>query len=384
MTFYGHSLPDFPWDTLVPDRERAAQHPQGTLDLTIGSPVDHTPPLALRALNDAGDGHGYPPVVGSPELQESIRGWMERRRGITSETGVVLSIGSKETVALLPSMLGMGSGQTVAFPEAAYPTYDVGARLAGATPLTIDPAADPASWPTNIDLLWLNSPGNPNGHVLSREQLRAIVAWAREHDVVVASDECYAALCWDVQDAPSILADDVCDGDVTNLLMLYSLSKQSNMAGYRAAFMAGDPALTKPIVEIRKHAGFMLPGPVQHAMAVMLADDEHVAEQRERYRKRREKLLAAMDLAGLVNDPESVAGLYLWAGERRDGDREPADAWTLTHACAELGIVVAPGTFYGDGGSHRIRISLTATDETIEAAAARFADLPQVLAKYRH
>ena len=373
MAFYTDSLPDFPWDTLVPARDRAAQYPHGVCDLTIGTPVDDTPGIVRDALAEASTAHGYPVVVGTGELRAAIADWMARQRGITSPVAILPTIGSKEMVGLLPSLMGFGPSSRIGFPNVAYPTYDVGARLAGAQPVLIDTDADPATWPTDLDLLWLNSPGNPNGHVLGRGQLRAIVAWAREHGVVVASDECYAELCWQGSESPSIIADDVCDGDASGLLMVYSLSKQSNMAGYRAAWLAGDPQIITPMIELRKHLGFMMPGPVQRAMAVALADGDHVAAQREIYHARRTKLLGALDAAGLTNDPDSVAGLYLWA--RAEG----ASSWDIVNACADLGIVVAPGTFYGDAGDGYARISLTAPDSAIDAACERLARLPEVL-----
>lgn len=373
MAFHTDSLPDFPWDTLVPARDRAAQYPNGVCDLTIGTPVDDTPGIVRDALAEASNAHGYPVVVGTGELRAAIADWMASQRGITSPVAILPTIGSKEMVGLLPSLMGFGPGSRIGFPNVAYPTYDVGARLAGAQPVLIDTDADPATWPTDLDLLWLNSPGNPNGHVLGRDQLRAIVAWAREHGVVVASDECYAELCWQGSESPSIIADDVCDGDASGLLMVYSLSKQSNMAGYRAAWLAGDPQIITPMIELRKHLGFMMPGPVQRAMAVALADGDHVVAQREIYHARRTKLLGALDAAGLTNDPDSVAGLYLWA--RAEG----ASSWDIVNACAELGIVVAPGTFYGEAGDGYVRMSLTAPDSAIDAACERLARLPEVL-----
>ena len=418
MGLFGAQLPDFPWDSLVPVRERAAAHPDGVVDLTIGTPVDSVPSGAQAALDAASDAHGYPLTVGTAELRAAVRGWLERRRGVRAETGVLPTIGSKEMVALLPSLLGLGSADAVGFPRASYPTYDVGARLAGAKPVPVDTDADPSTWPT-MSMLWLNSPGNPDGHVLGVERLRAILAWARERGVVVASDECYAELAWDVPEAPSILDERVCDGDVAGLLCLYSLSKQSNMAGYRAAFLAGDPAMIGPITEIRKHAGFLMPGPVQAAMTWALGDDAHVAEQRAVYARRREKLLAVLDAAGLVNDPLSVAGLYIWAAAKRPGGAaggtvvgdsgadaaggvagdfgadaaggvagsnhdggsvaEAPTGWDIVRACAELGIVVAPGDFYGEAGRNRVRISITATDSAIDEAVRRLPRLPEVL-----
>lgn len=422
MGLLGAQLPDFPWDSLVPVRERAAAHPDGVVDLTIGTPVDSVPSGARAALDAASDAHGYPLTVGTAELRAAVRGWLERRRGVRAETGVLPTIGSKEMVALLPSLLGLGSADAVGFPRASYPTYDVGARLAGAEPVPVDTDADPSTWPA-MSMLWLNSPGNPDGHVLGVERLRGILAWARERGVVVASDECYAELAWDVPEAPSILDERVCDGDVAGLLCLYSLSKQSNMAGYRAAFLAGDPAMIGPIAEIRKHAGFLMPGPVQTAMTWALGDDAHVAEQRAVYARRREKLLAVLDAAGLVNDPLSVAGLYIWAAAKRPGGAaggsaaggdsvadaggdvdamvgdsgsdvgggvagsnhdggsalEAPTGWDIVRACAELGIVVAPGDFYGEAGRDRVRISLTATDSAIDEAVRRLPRLPEAL-----
>ena len=277
MPLYSSELPDFPWDSLTPVRERAAEYPGGAVDLTIGTPVDPVPDALQEALCERSDTPGYPPTIGTLELRDAISGWLVRRRGVAPAPGVLPTLGSKEMVALLPAFLGLGEGDVVAFPEVAYPTYDVGARLAGATPLPLDTEADPASWPAGISMLWLNSPGNPNGHVLGVEQLRAIVAWARENGVVVASDECYGELPWDVSEAPSILDARVCDGDYTGLFCLYSLSKQSNLAGYRAAFIAGDPERIAALSEVRKHGGFLMPAPVQHAMAVGLNDDRHVA-----------------------------------------------------------------------------------------------------------
>ena len=375
MPLYSSELPDFPWDSLTPVRERAAEYPGGAVDLTIGTPVDPVPDALQEALCERSDTPGYPPTIGTPELRDAISGWLVRRRGVTPAPGILPTLGSKEMVALLPAFLGLGEGDVVAFPEVAYPTYDVGARLAGATPLPLDTEADPASWPAGISMLWLNSPGNPNGHVLGVEQLRAIVAWARENGVVVASDECYGELPWDVSEAPSILDARVCDGDYTGLFCLYSLSKQSNLAGYRAAFIAGDPERIAALSEVRKHGGFLMPAPVQHAMAVGLNDDRHVAAQREIYRRRRAVLQEAVAAAGLESDPHTVAGLSLWVTDPSGR----VDGWGLVRAFAELGIVVAPGDFYGVAGKGRVRISLTATDERVAEAADRMPRLPAIL-----
>ncbi|MBR6459821.1 MAG: succinyldiaminopimelate transaminase [Actinomycetaceae bacterium] len=376
MTFYAERLPDFPWDSLTPIRQRAAEHPQGVCDLTIGSPVDSVPVGVQEALMLGSDAHGYPPTVGTAELREAIVDFVERERGVTGNVGIIPALGSKEMVALLPSFLGLGEGAIVAFPAIAYPTYDVGARLAGCEPMLLDTESDPAGWDSDISLLWLNSPSNPHGHVLSVEQLRRIVAWARENDVIVASDECYAPLCWGVDEAPSLLDKRVCGGDTRGLLMLYSVSKQSNMAGYRASFLAGDTELIAGITELRKHCGFMMPSFVQHAMAVALGDSEHVDAQREVYARRREVLLDAVERAGLVNDDDRVAGLYLWV---RAPEALGVSGWDIVRACAELGVIVTPGDFYGEAGRDFVRMSLTATDEAISAAAARLPALSALL-----
>lgn len=377
MPLYSTDLPDFPWDSLIPVRDVAAAYPGGAVDLTIGTPVDPVPAFIQEALAEASNAHGYPLTTGTAELRGAIGRWLVRYRGLSEDTrvGILPTIGSKEMVALLPALLGLGAGDTVAFPRAAYPTYDVGARLAGARPLTLDTDADPSTWPTDISLLWINSPGNPDGHVLGVDQMRAVVLWAREHDVLVASDECYAMLPWDVDDVPSILDARVNDGDLTGLFCLYSLSKQSNIAGYRTAFIAGDPERIAVMTEVRKHAGFLMPNPVQHAMALALDNEEHVAAQREVYRQRRVALQGVLDAAGLVNDEKSVAGLYLWVTDRAG----KASGWDLVHAFSRLGIVVAPGDFYGEAGAGRVRISLTATDAAIAEAVKRMPKLQQEL-----
>ena len=363
-------LPEFPWDQLAPAKERAAAHPGGICDLSVGTPVDDTPAFIREALADASNAHGYPTVIGTVEVREAIVAWGKRRGMVdVGMNGVIPTIGSKEAVAWIPFLLGVRPGDTVLVPEVAYPTYDIGARLAGATPVAVDPT-DPSSWP-DAALVYLNSPGNPDGHVMSADELRAVVAWARAHDAVVVSDECYAALPWSEpyvsEGVPSLLDTDVCEGDASGLLVLYSLSKQSNLAGYRGALIYGDPALVAPIVSVRKHSGLMVPAPVQHAMAVALNDTEHVERQRSVYAVRRALLLEALTDAGLDVDPDSAAGLYLWVADPAN----PTDSWALVNRLAELGILVAPGDFYGTAAHGRVRVALTATDERIQAAASR-------------
>lgn len=367
MSLRGSALPDFPWDSLANAKARAASHPDGIIDLSVGTPVDPTPEIARRALTAAANSPGYPPTIGTPALREAMVRWFARRRGARLTPDEVLpTIGSKELVALLPSLLGLGEGDVVVHPAQAYPTYDVGARLAGATPFPSE--GGPDSWPAATRLVWINSPGNPHGHVASVAELRAIVAWARPRGVIVAADECYAELAWEepwvTAGVPSLLDLRVCDGDHTGLLVAYSLSKQSNLAGYRAAMVAGDAALVGAIREIRKHAGMIVPGPVQEAMVAVLDDDDHVAEQRERYRRRRAALADAVRGAGFTLDPDSVAGLYLWA-------HAPVNSARIVDLLADRGILVAPGTFYGPSGDGWVRMALSATDERIDAATRR-------------
>lgn len=359
-------LPDYPWDAVVPFREKAAQHPRGLVDLSVGSPVDPTPDIVRRALAEATDAHAYPQTVGTPALRGAIVEWYARRRGVADLTveNVLPTIGSKEFVALLPTLLGLGAGDIVVLPRIAYPTYEVGARVAGATPLAAD---DPADWPEGTKLIWINTPGNPDGRTWTVAELAAAVRRARELGAVLASDECYAELGWDGQwtreRVPSVLDPRVTGGSRAGLLSVYSLSKQSNLAGYRAAFVAGCARIIGDLLTARKHLGLMPPAPVQHAMAVALGDDEHVAAQKELYRARRDVLRPALEAAGFRID-RSEAGLYLWVTEGRD-------AWDSMSDLADLGILAGPGPFYGADSAQHVRLALTAPLDRIVEAARR-------------
>lgn len=373
------ALPDFPWDLLAPHKATAAAHHDGIVDLSVGTPVDPTPDVVRDALAAASDSPGYPQTWGTPQLREAVARWFARRRAVPGldPDAVLPTIGSKEFVAWLPTLLGLGPGDIVGLPAVAYPTYVVGARLAGATPQEVEGLAQfgPPTPATTPKLLWINSPGNPTGRVLGVDHLRKVVAWARRNGVIVASDECYAQLDWRPEadrgagesGTPSVLDPRVCDGDHTGLLCVYSLSKQSNLAGYRAAFVAGDAALVAGLLEVRKHAGMIMPRPVQQAMIAALDDDASVDAQKERYRRRREALVPAMRAAGWTVD-HSDAGLYLWATRGND-------AWSDVAELSRAGILVAPGTFYGPGGRHHVRIALTAPDDRIDAAARRLTSI---------
>jgi succinyldiaminopimelate transaminase len=355
-------LPAFPWDRLAPFGKRAGDHPNGIVDLSVGTPVDPVPDVVRAALSAAADAPGYPATWGTARLRSAAAGWLSRRHGVDVSPDAVLPvIGTKELIAWLPTLLGCGPGDTVMYPELAYPTYDVGARLTGAAGLASDSTL--AAGPSRVRLAWVNSPSNPTGRVLPAEHLRKMVAWGREHGAVVASDECYLALGWEATPV-SVLHPSVCGSSHSGLLAVHSLSKRSNMAGYRAGFVCGDPALVSSLLEVRKHAGMMVPLPVQAAMTAALEDDAHAAAQRSLYAGRRAVLRPALEAAGWVVS-HSEAGLYLWAS------RPGLDCWGSVDLLASSGILVAPGEFYGPSGSRHVRVALTASDERIAAAAAR-------------
>jgi succinyldiaminopimelate transaminase len=358
-------LPEFPWDSLAPAKARAASHPGGLVDLSVGTPVDPVPGVIRAALAaDAAQAPGYPPTWGTPRLREAVVAAMARRHGVSglSPEAVLPTIGSKELVAWLPTLLGLKPDDLVVLPELAYPTYEVGARLAGARWVRSDSVV--ALGPRRVRLVWINSPSNPTGRVLPPEHLRKVVDWARERGALVASDECYLALS-DVESV-SVLHPEVSGGSPEGLLAVHSLSKSSNLAGYRAGFVTGDPRLMAELLEVRKHAGMMVPRPVQAAMVAALGDDEHVRVQRSRYRARRERMRAALSAFGLRIE-HSEAGLYLWATAG-----EPCRV--TVHRLAERGVLVAPGEFYGPAGARHVRVAVTATDERIDEAARRLSD----------
>jgi succinyldiaminopimelate transaminase len=269
-------------------------------------------------------------------------------------------VGSKELIGSMAVHLGIGAGDLIVHPELAYPTYEVGAALAGARAVATDSLT--SLGPEVPALLWLNSPSNPSGRVLPVEHLRKVVDWCRQRGTILVSDECYLECAWETTPV-SVLHPDVCGGSTEGILSVHSLSKRSNLAGYRCAFVAGDPALVGELLAVRKNLGLMMPGPQQRAMVVALDDDEHVAEQHARYAARRASLRAALEGVGFRID-HSEASLYLWA--TRD-----EDCWETVSWLAERGILVAPGAFYGAAGSRHVRVAFTATDERVAAAVSR-------------
>lgn len=355
-----HGLPDFPWDRIAQAGEVARAHADGIVDLSIGTPVDDTPELIQEALRVHANAPGYPTALGLPELRQAWVSWAERILNSNLTINHVCPlIGSKELVAWLPIVLGLGKDDVVAVPELAYPTYAVGALMAGAQFVTYD-SAD--SIPHNVSMIWVNSPSNPTGYVMSVEELRAVVARGRELNVPIVSDECYVELGWDVQPV-SVLDPRVNDGNLENILSVHSLSKRSNLAGYRSGAVLGDDRLIAAIVSLRKHAGMLMPMPVQHATIVALGDDAHVVEQKARYRARRDVLHSAFTSAGFEIQ-HSQAGLYLWLTRGQD-------CLETVNWLAQKGILVAPGDFYGPAGQEFVRVAMTATDERIAAAASR-------------
>ncbi|WP_206515986.1 succinyldiaminopimelate transaminase [Nocardioides pantholopis] len=360
-------LPEFPWDRLTTYAARARAHPDGIVDLSVGTPVDPTPSVVQEALRGAADSPGYPTTIGLASTRQACIDWLERRHGVTGLglDQVLPVIGSKELIASMPGHLGIGAGDLIGYPELSYPTYEVGAVLCGADALATD--ALTAFGPQVPALLWLNSPSNPSGRVLPVEHLRKVVDWCRERGTLLVSDECYLECAWETEDGwpVSVLHPDVCGGSTEGILAVHSLSKRSNLAGYRCAFVAGDAGVVGELLAVRKNLGLQMPGPQQVAMKAALDDDAHALEQHARYAARRAKLREALLGAGFRID-HSEASLYLWA--TRD-----EDCWETVAWLADRGILAAPGIFYGAAGSRHVRVAFTATDERVDAALARLA-----------
>jgi aspartate/methionine/tyrosine aminotransferase len=350
------------------------------VDLSVGTPGDPPPQAVVDALSSSGAERGYPPSVGSPALREAARAWLQRRFGVeVPEEAVAACVGTKELVASAAQWLRLRhpGRDTILYPELSYPTYAMGATLAGCravpVPLTgrqgavLDLAAvDPVDAERAL-ALWVNSPANPTGAL---EDLGAAAAWGRAHGVPVLSDECYVEFTWRGR-ARTILEEGL-DG----VLAVHTLSKRSNLAGLRVGFYAGDPDLVGYLGEVRKHAGLMVPGPVQAAAVVALEDDHHVSLQRQRYRQRLERFSPILERLGLeVSLPEG--GFYLWA---RAPGQSPAEgdgsrlAWAWTERLARQGgVLVSPGDLYGLSGSSHVRVAMVAPMERLELVARRLA-----------
>ena len=371
MGFHSFESP-YDWSRIDPYRRRAEQCPGGLVDLSVGSPVDPVPRSvreALAAAADDGQARGYPKTAGDGPLRQAVADWFRRCRGVDLDAlgaDLVPTVGSKEAVALMASLLHLGPGDRVVQPRVSYPTYAIGTQLAGAQVTTVDDPADTDSW---VDLpgvraIWINSPGNPGGQIIDRTGLARIVRAARSIGATVLSDECYALLYWSgsAQASPCILESQVCGGDASGILCLYSMSKQSNMAGYRAALVAGDAQLVKAMTAYRKQVGLIVPGPVQGAMRAALEDGEAVTAQRDVYARRLHALTEALGAYG-YDAVMPQGGLYIWA-QARSGD-----CWADMADLSRLGILASPGEFYGD--DRYLRFSSTINDEQLELALGR-------------
>jgi len=362
----GFVPPPYPYDRLDRFLPLAAALPGGLVDLSVGTPCD--PPIhdVITALASSNSERGYPPSIGTEALRAAIRSWMHRRFGIDVPLSQMAAcIGTKEFVATTPQFLKLRtpSRDTVLYPAVAYPTYEMGAILAGCRPVPVPAcvdggldlgAIDPADAARAL-LLWVNSPSNPTGALTD---LAAAAAWGRAHGVPVFSDECYVEFTWD--GVPTTILQSGFEGVVA----VHSLSKRSNLAGLRVGFYAGDAELVNYLKEVRKHAGMLVPGPAQAAGAVALADDAHVLVQRDRYRRRLERLAAVLSAWSGLRVPLPAGSFYLWF--------DAHDGWEFAERLArEGGALVSPGDFYGAGGAQNVRAAVVQPDERIELVAQR-------------
>ena len=366
----GFVPPPYPYDRLDELRAVADGFDGGCVDLSVGTPSDPPPPAVEAALSASGAERGYPASVGSAAYREAAMGWLARRFGIDHDGAAVAGcVGTKEFVASLPHYLKLRDPRrdTVLYPAISYPSYAMGAALAGcrAVPIPVDD-----QWCLNLDAvdsddadralcLWVNSPGNPAGGL---EDLAAIAQWGRDRRVPVFSDECYIEFTWGADRGASIL-----HHGVQGVMAVHSLSKRSNMAGVRAGFYAGDPELVGYLSEVRKHAGMMIPGPAQAAAVAAFNDDAHVEAQQAVYTSRLNRLRELFS----AYDPDVAlpgGGLYLWVASP-DGD-----GWTLARRVAEeMGALVSPGEFYGPAGAGHVRVAAVAPDAHIDLLEQRVA-----------
>jgi succinyldiaminopimelate transaminase len=366
----GFVPPPYPYERLDRLRPAADAHDGGIVDLSIGTPCDPPPAAVVTALGASNAERGYPPSIGTEPLRTAAAAWMQRRLGVGVDpaTEVAACVGTKEFVGTTPQWLRLRSPDrdTVLYPAVSYPTYEMGATLAGcrAVPVPVD-----ASWridTTAIDAadarralcLWVNTPGNPAGGL---DDLAAAAAWGREHGVPVLSDECYVEFTW-AGERRSILAHGL-DG----VIALHSLSKRSNAAGLRAGIYAGDAGLVGYLREVRKHVGMLVPGPVQAAAVAAFDDDAHVEEQRVRYLERLECFAGILGEAGLSVDLPG-GGFYLWVAV------PGGDDWALTAWLAERGgCLVSPGELYGESGRGYVRVAVVQPIERLELVGRRLA-----------
>jgi succinyldiaminopimelate transaminase len=364
--FVSFTPPPYPYERLDGLKVAASRHDGGAIDCSIGTPVDAPPDFVIAELAKGTGARGYPPSAGTPRYREAAAGWMARRFGVmVPASQLAACVGTKEFVASLATYLHLrrDDRDTVLYPAISYPTYAMGATLAGLRSVEV-PMKDGALDLDAIDpvdaqralVLWSNSPSNPSGHL---DDLGHAAAWGRERDVLVASDECYADFTWKGHPR-SIL-----EYGTDNVLALHSVSKRSNLAGVRAGFYAGDADLVAYLRLVRQHAGLMVPAPVQAAVALAYDDDDHVEHQRDIYYQRLTTLGAALRTAG-VDCPAPEGAFYLWC------TREGMDGWQLaTWLAEESGLVVSPGELYGPSGASFVRIAMVQPDDRLNLAAER-------------
>jgi succinyldiaminopimelate transaminase len=357
----GFEPPPYPYDRLADLQVAGARLEGGLVDLSIGTPCDPPPQVVVDALARSGAERGYPPSIGSSAYRDAAAAWLARRLGVTVDpvTELAACIGTKELVAGIPQWLRLRTPDrdTVLYPAISYPTYAMGATLAGCRAVPYRTLADvePADAARAL-CLWVNSPANPTGQLTD---LVAAAGWGRERGVPVLSDECYVEFTWDGPPRS------VLEAGSGGVLAVHSLSKRSNLAGVRAGFYAGDAELVRYLSEVRKHAGFMVPGPVQAAAIAAWGDDAHVDEQREVYRRRLELARSALASIG-VAAPSPGGAFYLWA------PAPAGDAWALARLLAEKGgALVSPGEFYGPDGADHVRVAVVQPDERLELVATR-------------
>ncbi len=362
----GFIPPPYPYERLDKFKPFGQLHEGGLIDLSIGTPCDPPAPAVVAALSSSNSERGYPPSIGTDELRNAAQAWIQRKFEISINTSQIAAcIGSKEFVATTPQWLKLRSPDrdTVLYPAVSYPTYEMGAVLAGcrAVPVSMTPnggldtsAISPADAKRAL-MLWSNSPSNPTGAL---DNLSAIAAWGRKNSVPVFSDECYVEFTWDR--SPESILQHGLDGVVA----LHSLSKRSNLAGVRVGFYAGDSELVSYLKEVRKHVGMLVPGPAQAAASVALGDDQHVVVQRDRYKHRLERLANVFSKWSGCSIDMPAGGFYLWF--------DAHDGWAFTEQLArDGGALVSPGDFYGAGGANNVRVAVVQPDEKIELIAKR-------------
>ena len=366
MTAQPFVPPPYPYDRLDALAKLAAKHDGGVIDLSIGTPCDAPTAAVVAALSSSNTERGYPPSIGAEPLRTAAREWMRRRFNIDMPLAQIAAcVGSKEFVATTPQYMKLRrpDRDTVLYPAVSYPTYEMGAILAGcrAVPVPmnaaggLDLSAISAADAARALMLWVNSPSNPTGAL---DDLAAAARWGRQHGVTVFSDECYVEFTW------SRSGESILQHGADGVVALHSLSKRSNLAGVRVAFYAGDADVVNYLKEVRKHVGMMVPGPAQAAGVVALNDDAHVATQRDVYARRLQRTAEILSKWSGIAVPQPAGGFYLWF--------DAADGWQFAERLArEGGALVSPGDFYGAGGANNVRVAVVQPDAKIELLAKR-------------